>query len=150
MVYFVFLPSMLTTPAAGGLARRCSARGTIWGALAVAAIGLPLLIAPSLAAVIAGLMLVGVGTFLAQAVATGFVGRAASGNRGAASGVYLASYFLGGLVGSAVLGQVFDRLGWPACVFGIGVALAAAALLAAGLQVGTDAHSAAARTDAKG
>jgi MFS family permease len=76
------------------------------------------------------LTLVGVGTFSAQAVATGFVGRAAKANRGAASGLYLASYFGGGLVGSAVLGQVFDRFGWPACVLGIGVALAAAALLA--------------------
>ena len=117
-VYFVFLPSMVTTPAAGGFARRFGVRRTIWGALAVALIGLPLLIAPSLAAVAAGLMLVGVGTFFAQAVATGFVGHAATVNRGAASGLYLAFYFGGGLVGSAVLGQIFDRFGWPACVFG--------------------------------
>ena len=47
-----------------------------------------------------------------------------------ASGLYLASYFLGGLVGSAVLGQIFDRFGWAACVAGIGAALALAALLA--------------------
>jgi len=59
-----------------------------------------------------------------------FVNRArATTDRGAASGIYLASYFLGGLVGSAVLGQVYDRLGWPACVGGIGLALALAALL---------------------
>ena len=56
--------------------------------------------------------------------ATGFVGRAAAADRGSASGLYLASYFLGGLVGSAVLGQVFDRFGWAACVAGIGAALA--------------------------
>ena len=55
-------------------------------------------------------------------------------NRGAASGLYLASYFAGGLVGSAVLGQVFDRFGWPACVLGIGMALAVAALLATQLK----------------
>ena len=74
-VYFVFLPSMFTTPAAGGFVRRFGPQTTIWGGLAVALAGLPLLIAPSLAAVAAGLMLVGVGTFFAQAVATGFVGR---------------------------------------------------------------------------
>ena len=79
---------------------------------------------------LAGLALVGIGTFFAQATATGFVSRAATTDRGSASGLYLASYFLGGLVGSAVLGQVFDRLGWAACVAGIGAALAAAALLA--------------------
>src|SRR5208337_1772104 len=134
LVYFVFLPSMLTTPAAGTFARRFGARRTIWGALAVAVVGLPLLTAPSLAAVAAGLMLVGVGTFFAQAVATGFVGHAASVNRGAASGLYLAFYFGGGLVGSAVLLHVFDRFGWTACVLGIGLALAAAALLAVRLK----------------
>ena len=82
-----------------------------------------------------GLALVGVGTFFAQATATGFVSRAASTDRGSASGLYLASYFFGGLVGSAVLGQVFDRYGWVACVAGIGVALLVAALLALRLRM---------------
>ena len=133
-VYFVFLPSMATTPMAGRLVSRFGPRTTIWGGLTVALVGLPLLIAPSLPAVAGGLMLAGVGTFFAQAVATGFVGHAATANRGAASGLYLASYFSGGLVGSAVLGQIFDRLGWPACVLGVGLALAAAALLATQLR----------------
>lgn len=79
--------------------------------------------------VLTGMVLVGVGTFFAQACATAFVGQAASGNRGIASGTYLACYFLGGLVGSAVLGQLFDRFGWTACVAGVGVSLAIAALL---------------------
>ena len=130
-VYFVFLPSMFTTPAAGNLVRRFGSRTSVWGGLAVALAGLPLLIAPSLPPVAAGLMLVGVGTFLAQAVATSFVGRVAMTNRGAASGLYLASYFSGGLAGSTVLGQIFDRFGWPACVFGVGLALAVAMVLAA-------------------
>jgi len=138
LVYFVFLPSMLTTPAAGRFAQRFDVRRTIWGALAVAVIGLPLLIAPSLSAVAAGLTLVGVGTFFAQAVATGFVGHAAPVNRGAASGLYLAFYFGGGLIGSAVLGQVFDRFGWTACVLGIALALVAAALLAVQLKARED------------
>ena len=79
--------------------------------------------------VLTGMVLVGVGTFFAQASATGFVGQAAHDNRGVASGTYLACYFFGGLVGSAVLGQLFDRLGWTACVAGVGASLAAATLL---------------------
>ncbi len=75
------------------------------------------------------MVLVGVGTFFAQACATGFVGQAASANRGIASGTYLACYFLGGLVGSAVLGQLFDHFGWTACVIGVGASLAIAAWL---------------------
>jgi hypothetical protein len=76
------------------------------------------------------MVLIAIGTFLAQATATGFVGHAATSDRGAASGIYLSSYFFGGLVGSAALGQLFDRFGWVACVVGIASALAAAAALA--------------------
>jgi YNFM family putative membrane transporter len=133
--YFVFLPSIITTPLAG---RTVAAFGpTFWGALGLAALGLPLVLLPSLEAVLVGLVFIGIGTFFAQAIATGFVGRAATSNRGAARGLYLASYFFGGLVGSAALGQLFDRLGWAACVAGIGAALAAAAMLARRLEVST-------------
>lgn len=133
-VYFVFAPSIVTTLLAGRAVQRFGTRPTFWGALAVAGLGLPLLIVPKLSAVLIGLMLVGVGTFFAQATATGFVSHAATTDRGSASGLYLASYFFGGLVGSAVLGQVFDHLGWGACVTGVGISLLVAALLAVRLR----------------
>jgi YNFM family putative membrane transporter len=135
LVYFVFLPSIVVTPLAGWAAARLGTRPAFWGALAVAVAGLPLLVVPSVPAVLAGLVFVGAGTFFAQATATGFVGRAATGDRGTASGLYLACYFAGGLVGTALLGQLFDRGGWPACVAGIGAALVLAALLAARLTL---------------
>jgi predicted MFS family arabinose efflux permease len=134
-VYLVFLPSIVTTLLAGTLVRRFGTRPTLWAALAVAALGLPLLLLPSLPAVLAGMVLIAVGTFFAQATATGFVGHAATHDRGAASGIYLASYFFGGLVGTAVLGQLFDRLGWAACVAGIAFSLAAAGILALHLKM---------------
>jgi len=98
--------------------------------LALALLGLPLLLLANLLAVLLGLMLVGAGTFFAQASVTGFVSRTATVDRGAASGIYLASYFFGGLVGSAILGQLFDLFGWSACVAGIATALGVAAILA--------------------
>lgn len=136
-VYFVFLPSVVTTLLAGAAVTRFGTRPAIWGALALAAIGLPLLLSSHLAAVLTGMVLVGVGTFFAQAAATGFVGRAALENRGVASGIYLACYFLGGLVGSAVLGQLFDRFGWTTCVAGVGTALLIAGMLATRLRLPT-------------
>jgi predicted MFS family arabinose efflux permease len=93
-------------------------------------LSLPLLIADQFTLVLLGMALAAIGTFFAQAVATGFVSRAATADRGAASGIYLASYFLGGLVGSALLGQLFDRLSWEAAVAGVGVALLIASALA--------------------
>jgi MFS transporter, YNFM family, putative membrane transport protein len=134
-VYFVFLPSIVTTLFAGRAAAMFGTRPAMWGALTIAAVGLPLMLSSHLPDVLGGMVLVGVGTFFAQAAATGFVGQAAGENRGVASGTYLACYFLGGLVGSAVLGQLFDRFGWAVCVAGIGASLAIAALLTLRLTI---------------
>ncbi len=134
-VYFVFLPSIFTTPLAGKAVERFGTRATLCGALALASAGLPLLLLPHLAAVMVGLAMIGVGTFFAQATTTGFIGRAASADRGSTNGIYLACYFFGGIVGSVVLGQLFDHAGWAACVAGIGAALALAALLAMCLRM---------------
>ena len=134
-VYIVFLPAIFTTPVAGKVAQRLGSRTTFLGSLAVAGAGLPLLLVPRVIPVMIGLALIGVGTFFAQATATGFVSRSATTDRGAASGMYLASYYLGGLAGAAVLGQVYDRLGWTACVLGLGLALALAAVLAGRIRV---------------
>lgn len=134
LVYFVFLPSVVTTLLAGRVAALIGARRTIWGSLIVAACGLPLMLTSHLIDVLAGMVMVGVGTFFAQAAATGYVGQAAAENRGVASGTYLACYFCGGLVGTAVLGRLFDAFGWAACVAGVGLALAVAASLAFSLR----------------
>ncbi len=128
LVYLVFAPSLATTLAAGAVVQRIGARMALRAGLAIAAAGAPLTLAPSLPPVLFGLALVGVGTFFAQAVTSGYVGRNATEDRGAASGLYLASYFLGGLVGAAVLGVVFELWGWRACVAGVLAALAIAAL----------------------
>jgi MFS transporter, YNFM family, putative membrane transport protein len=128
-VYFVFLPAVLTTPLAGRAVTRFGSRPTFWASFAVAAAGLPLMLVASLPFVLAGLVLVACGTFFAQAAATGFVSRTATTERGAASGIYLASYYLGGLAGSAVLGVVFDMFGWNETVFVLALALLAGAIL---------------------
>ena len=100
----------------------------------IALLGLVLLLVPSLLSVIAGMTLVGIGTFFAQAVATGHVGRIAKGDKAAASGLYLSSYYCGGLAGAAVIGLLFDGYGWAAAVGGVFFALAFAAVLGLGLK----------------
>ena len=129
LVFLVFAPSMLTTPAAGKITNRFGPGFTVPASLAVALLGLVLMLLPDLLAVIGGMTLVGIGTFFAQAVATGHVGRIAQGDKAAASGLYLSSYYCGGLVGAAAIGQLFDRFGWNAAVAGVFAALGLAALL---------------------
>ena len=134
LVYCVFIPSILLTPEAGRVAARFGTRTALISGLGVAALGLPLLVTGQLVLVLAGMTLVGAGTFFAQATATGFVSRAAS-DRAAASGIYLAAYFTGGLAGTAILGAVFDRFGWGACIAGVALALGLATLLGTRLRL---------------
>ena len=137
-VYFVFLPSVVTTllagpgrPSLGNAADIVGLAGARRRRPAAASA------ARSRAGPARAWSSIGVGTFFAQATATGFVSRAATADRGSASGIYLACYFAGGLVGTAILGQIFDRIGWPACVAGIALSLGAAALLALRLKMPT-------------
>ena len=134
LVFLVFAPSMVTTPLAGRAARRFGAGPTLLLSLGLALAGLLLMLATSLALVLAGMTIVGVGTFFAQAAATGYVGRTATRDRAAASGLYLSAYYCGGLAGAAAVGQLFDRFGWNAAVAGIFAALAGAAFVGAGLK----------------
>jgi predicted MFS family arabinose efflux permease len=134
LVYFVFLPSVVTTLLAGTFVSRFGTRLTLVGSLAGSGIGLPFLLIPHLLPVLAGMVMVGIGTFFAQATATGFVSRTATADRAAASGIYLACYFAGGMAGTAILGQIFDRLGWTVCVIGIAASLLTAGVLACALQ----------------
>ena len=82
---------MLTTPLAGATASRVGDQPALWGGLIVALAGLPLLLLSSLPTVLFGMVMVAAGTFFAQAIATGFVNRAAEADRGSAIGIYLAS-----------------------------------------------------------
>jgi predicted MFS family arabinose efflux permease len=134
LVFLVFLPSMITTPLAGSVTRSTGPGPACAISLAVALVGLVLVLVPSLLSVIVGMTLVGIGTFFAQAVATGHVGRIARGQKAAASGLYLSSYYCGGLAGAAVIGILFDGYGWPAAVAGVFAALALAAVLGVGLR----------------
>src|SRR5271154_3080261 len=135
LVYFVFVPSVITTPFAGLVVRRIGTRSAFLLAIMVTLAGLPLLLLPRLAPILGGLAMVGVGTFFAQAVAMGFVGRAAEIDHASASGIYLACYYVGGIAGSVIPGIVFDRLGWPACVAATAIALALAVLLGTALKL---------------
>jgi predicted MFS family arabinose efflux permease len=135
LVYFVFVPSVLTTPCAGLVVRRVGVRPAFIGGIFVALAGLPLLLLAHLPAILTGLAMVGVGTFFAQAVVTGFVGRAATTDRASASGVYLACYYIGGIAGSVIPGALFQQFGWAACVAVTAVALIVAAFLAGALKL---------------
>lgn len=128
-IHLVFAPSIVATPWAGTAAKRFGPRNALYAGLAVALLGLWLLASLVLPLMVLGLVLVGLGTFFAQATATGQVSRAAGAARSQASGFYLAAYFCGGLTGAAVVGRLYESLGWIPCLWLIGAALAGCAAL---------------------
>ena len=116
LVYFVFVPAIFTTPTAGSLSRKFGARRVYWLGVTISVAGLALLLTPNLILVLIGLTFVGTGLFCVQAITTGFVGRTAKHDVAAANGLYLTSYYIGGLVGAFAMGQIFDRVGWSLVV----------------------------------
>lgn len=134
LVYFVFLPSLLTTPLAGRVASWVGSGHGIILTLGLAIVGLLALLAPQLPTVLAGMAVIAIGSFLAQAITTGHVSHSAKRDKAAASGIYLASYYSGGLVGSLVVGQVYDSLGWTVSIAVMVVALIGAIVLARPLR----------------
>ena len=133
-VYFVFLPSIFTTPIAGGLARRLGADRSFWIGSAVALIGIAATLSGALWLVLAGLAAIGVGLFFAQAAVSGFVGRTAKHAHAAANGLYLSSYYFGGLVGAFVLGAFYQNYGWFSLAAASGATLILSMILARKLR----------------
>lgn len=133
-VYLVFLPSLLTTPLAGSITGRTGPKTGIASTLGLAAMGLLLCLFRQVGVVLGGLALIAIGTFLAQAMATGHVSKAAGEDRAAASGVYLSSYYAGGLAGSFAVGKIYDRFGWNACVVLLSTVVVLGMIAALGLQ----------------
>ncbi len=130
LVYFVFAPAIVTTPMAGNLVRRFGPKNALTISLSAALASLMLTLSSQIWLVLTGLALLGMSTFAAQAAATGFVSANVSRDRAQANGLYLSSYYLGGLVGALLLGQVNAHFGWPATVAGVAAAIGLAIVLA--------------------
>lgn len=134
LVYLVFLPALVTTPFAGKAVAKMGPRVVFLASGLAAIAGVAMTLAPGLWIVLLGLAVVGAGTFFMQAAATGYVIRTAKGDRAAANGLYLTSYYLGGLVGALALGQAFGPGGWVVIAAIVAAALGLALLLAGGLS----------------
>jgi YNFM family putative membrane transporter len=132
-VYLVYAAGVVSSRTAGRVSGRVPPRTLIAAGLAVEAAGMALTAARPLALVVAGLVVLVVGTFTAQAVAPAFVNVTAATAKGGASALYLTSYYVGGTLGSALPGLAYERAGWngvvASCAGATLVALAANALL---------------------
>ncbi len=131
--YLVYLAGVVASPLAGRLVGRLGAERLMAGGVAMAAAGVLLTLLPWLPVVVAGLVVLCLGMFTAQAVAPSYVNLSAAEPKGGASALYLAFYYVGGTLGSWLPGHAWEGAGWPgvvaASVGALGLGFAAVAAL---------------------
>ncbi|HET7753743.1 MAG TPA: MFS transporter [Anaeromyxobacteraceae bacterium] len=115
-VYAVYAAGVVVSPLAGRYASVIPPRRLMGVGLVIAGAAACATLLHSLALLIAALVVFVIGTFLAQAVAPGFVNASAPEAKGGASALYLAFYYTGGALGSALPGHAFTAYGWPGVI----------------------------------
>jgi len=135
-IFVVYLFGMAASWTAGALADRLGRGPVLTAGTVVALAGLALTLAAPLAVVVAGVVVLTVGFFIAHAVASGWVGPMAGETRAHAASLYLFAYYLGSSVMGSAGGWFWVAHGWPGVAAFAGVMLAAAFLAALRLQMG--------------
>jgi len=132
LVFLVYSAGIVSSPLSGAITRRLGARGAIGAGTVVAAVGMAGTLSPALPILIAALLTFCFGYFVAQSAATTYVATRAERERGSATAVYLAAYYLGGSLGATLPGTMWHLWGWPGILkVGFATIIGAAALVAA-------------------
>lgn len=115
-VFVIYLVGTGASAAAGRLVARLSRRGTLYAAAGTTAAGLLLTLSDSLAAVLAGLVLLTAGFFAGHAVASASVSHAAKTGKAQASALYQVAYYVGNSAGATAGAIAFHAVGWNGVV----------------------------------
>ncbi|MFC0601238.1 MFS transporter [Streptomyces palmae] len=142
-IFLVYLVGTVSSANAGRLVGRIGRRGALYLAVGTTAAGLLLTLAPSLVAVLLGLVLITAGFFAGHAVASSAVSRIAKTGRAQASALYQTSYYLGSSVGGALGAVAFHAMGWSGTVLlGLCAVLGASAITLYGTRAAHSEHRA--------
>ena len=115
-LFLVYLVGAVVTPLSGPAIDKYGHRVGLTVAMAIGATGALLTLAPSLAAIVAGLALSSTGVFIAQTSTSSYIGAVTETDRGLAVGLYSTFYYAGGSAGGSLPGPVWSSAGWPGCV----------------------------------
>ena len=129
LVYLIFAPAIITTPLAANQVKKYGPKFALLVSLATVLGGLLLTLSGSVWIILLGLSIIGMAIFFAQAAATGYLSKSVTMDRAQANGLYLTSYYLGGLLGAVVLGQINMQYGWQGTAVTLGLATLLAVFL---------------------
>jgi predicted MFS family arabinose efflux permease len=115
-IFVTYLAGTAVAPATGWMIARLGRLRFILAVITAWACGALLMLAPAVAAIVAGLTLCAVCGMLCQTIATGYVTAIAKEGRSSAVGLYVTSFYVGGSVGAFLPGLAWDAGGWPACI----------------------------------
>jgi MFS family permease len=113
------LPYLVSSPIVPWVGRAMALFGRrpfVLGVIALWIVGVLLLLAPPVSAIIVGLTLCAVCGMICQAVSTGYVAMTAKEGRSSAVGLYATSYYAGGSAGALITGIAWTLAGWSGCV----------------------------------
>jgi YNFM family putative membrane transporter len=112
-VFLLYVLGSISSAWFGGLAGRIGRRRVFWVPVVTLAIGTAMTAASPLPLVVLGIAVLTVGFFGAHSIASAWVGRRATANRGQASALYLFFYYLGSSVLGSAGGIAWTWAGWP-------------------------------------
>jgi MFS transporter, YNFM family, putative membrane transport protein len=130
-IFVTYLAGTAIVPATGWMMTRLGRRRFTLAVLAVWACGALLMLAPPLAAILAGLTLCAMCGMLCQTIATGYVTASAREGRSSAVGLYVTAFYVGGSMGAFLPGLAWEEAGWAGAVAMVLVMLAVMAMVAA-------------------
>jgi MFS transporter, YNFM family, putative membrane transport protein len=130
-VFMTYLVGAIVSPMTGWAIARLGRRPFILAVIAAWMAGALLMLAPPVAAIIAGLVLCAACGMLCQTISTGYVAATAKDGRSSAVGLYVTAFYIGGSAGAFLPGLAWNSAGWPAAVAMVVAMLAAMALIAA-------------------
>ncbi|MFC4560331.1 MFS transporter [Nocardiopsis mangrovi] len=133
-LFVAYLAGTVSSAAVGRVIERFGRHPVLLACVAAMILSAALLLVPSLAAVIAGLVVFTLFFFAAHTTASSWVGHRAATARAQAAAMYTLAYYLGSSAFGWLGGLFYDHLGWTAVVAYAAALCAAAALAGIGLR----------------
>ena len=117
LLYLVYVVGIFMGTTTGRISNRFGNGTTLLGGCAVLGLSLALILMPSIAAVLIGLLASCSGFFTIHAAAVGSLNRKLKSGQGRANALYVWFYYMGGWLGITCTGFAYEQGGWSAMIY---------------------------------